>query len=150
MGGKRLPLNVKLWKSVRITPGCWEWTDYRLPFGYGRIYDGATRRMLLTHRVSYELHHGPIPDGLIVRHTCDNPPCVNPDHLELGTRVDNMQDCVQRGRNFFSRKTHCKRGHEFNEENTYYRRTGGRMCKVCGPWSHGAKAINRVDERGVS
>ncbi len=54
--------------------------------------------MISTHRVSYEIHCGPIPNGLVVRHRCDNPSCVNPQHLELGTQADNVNDRQLRGR----------------------------------------------------
>ena len=67
--------------------------------GYGRVYLKKQRRgPSLAHRVSWEIHRGPIPIGLIVRHICDNPSCVNPDHLKLGTHKDNLEDCRGRGR----------------------------------------------------
>lgn len=92
----------KFWNKVNKTPGCWEWTGHRLREGYGRLRMGSrtdgTRRQELAHRVSYELHRGEIPPGLIVRHTCDNPSCVNPDHLELGTDADNARDKAVRDR----------------------------------------------------
>lgn len=72
---------------------CWPWWDRS---DHGKIYiDG---RGIGAHRFSYEMHYGPIPEGLVVRHRCDNPPCVNPAHLELGTVADNSRDCVERGR----------------------------------------------------
>lgn len=76
--------------------GCWIWTGRVLAKagGYGRLdVAGVDVR---AHRLSYELFKGPIPDGLMVRHQCDNPPCVNPDHLVLGTQTDNMGDAVER------------------------------------------------------
>lgn len=81
--------------------GCWHWTGacdrYDKPSGtHGRVrIDGV---MQFAHRASFEAAHGPIPDGLIVRHRCDVPHCVNPDHLELGTRQDNVDDMMDRGR----------------------------------------------------
>jgi len=84
------------WPKVLITPACWEWQGAKVN-GYGSYYLGAGRKKP-AHRASYELHFGPIPNGLIVRHRCDNPPCVNPDHLELGTDADNARDKVERGR----------------------------------------------------
>lgn len=75
---------------------CWEWQAYTGSKGYGTFkVDGKT---LLAHRFSYEIVNGPIKGGLFVRHKCDNPRCVNPKHLELGTHADNMRDMVERGR----------------------------------------------------
>lgn len=77
---------------------CWLWSgDIHDQFGYGLILVG--KRTTLAHRVSWELHHGPIPDGLCVLHRCDTPPCVNPDHLFLGTQADNMRDKAVKNRN---------------------------------------------------
>lgn len=75
---------------------CWEWQGTITQYGYGQFkYAGKTHR---AHRVIYELTNGPIPDGFIVRHKCDNRRCVNPAHLELGTHIDNMADMRTRGR----------------------------------------------------
>lgn len=62
------------------------------------------QKVQYAHRVSYEIHFGPIPGGLVVRHKCDNPPCVNPVHLELGTRADNNRDAIDRARNAFGER----------------------------------------------
>lgn len=76
--------------------GCIVWMGARHPYGYGLM--NLRGRMVRAHRAAYELHHGPIPPGLIVRHTCDNPPCVNPAHLVVGTKRDNTADMLERGR----------------------------------------------------
>lgn len=78
--------------------GCWEWRGSRARRrgGYGQLNDRG--KMLKTHRLAYEHFKGKIPDGMVVRHTCDNPPCCNPDHLLVGTLRDNSQDSVRRGR----------------------------------------------------
>lgn len=75
---------------------CTEFMGYRNSNGYGELT--IDRKFVLAHRLSYELSFGPIPDGLIVRHKCDNPPCVDPDHLEVGTQSDNLRDRDERGR----------------------------------------------------
>ena len=72
--------------------GCWEWAGSRTQGGYGRL--GGVN----THRLAYEAWVGPIGEGLVVRHKCDNPPCINPEHLETGTNKDNTRDMITRGR----------------------------------------------------
>lgn len=83
--------------ALQITNGeCNEFGGYRNANGYGELtYRG---RLTLAHRASYERHNGPIPDGMIVCHRCDNPPCINPDHLYVGTHADNGQDKAERRR----------------------------------------------------
>jgi hypothetical protein len=82
---------------LRKADQCWPWNGTLTRRGYGVISRG-TGTQIRAHRVSYVLEHGPIPDGLLVRHTCDNPRCVNPKHLLVGTNYDNAQDAVGRGR----------------------------------------------------
>ena len=74
--------------------GCHEWSRARDWRGYGRLR--MKGRSPGAHRLAYELFVGPIPEGQVVRHRCDNPCCVNPDHLEVGTHVDNARDCIER------------------------------------------------------
>lgn len=82
----------KLWSKVNKTETCWIFTG-ALAHGHGRIV--VNGRCEQAHRVSYELHHGKIPSGLMVRHLCHNKRCVNPEHLILGTHQDNMDDSVR-------------------------------------------------------
>jgi hypothetical protein len=89
-------LAARFWTKVDKGGDCWEWTGARHPQGYGliRTMTGMNR----AHRVSYEISNGAIPTGLMVRHKCDNPSCVNPEHLAIGTALDNVHDRVARGR----------------------------------------------------
>jgi len=97
MKGKQEPMEVRFWRFVNKTDECWLWQGAKVgQGGYGNF--GVDKKHHLAHRVSYELANGPIPDGMWVLHRCDNPPCVNPDHLFLGTRSDNMKDAHQKGR----------------------------------------------------
>mgnify|MGYP002654780646 CR=1 FL=1 len=82
--------------KIHKTETCWNWTACRNVDGYGRF--GIDKKLYNAHRVAYELWKEPIPANMIVRHMCDNPACVNPAHLELGTHQDNVQDKVERGR----------------------------------------------------
>ena len=77
---------------------CMEWPGTRISKGYGSVFSRVTKRPVYMHRVVYEAAFGPIPDGMCVRHKCDNPPCCNPNHLEVGTHADNMRDMAERGR----------------------------------------------------
>lgn len=76
--------------------GCWEWTGASSNEGYGRVK--VAGKLESPHRLMWEEENGPIPDGLWILHDCDNPPCVNPAHLFLGTRSDNMLDASKKGR----------------------------------------------------
>jgi hypothetical protein len=95
-----IPLDKRYWAKVVKSRGCWGWKAATNATGYGVIGAGrpTPQRALLAHRVSWELHFGPIPAGMFVCHRCDNPPCSNPAHLFLGTQSDNMGDAARKGR----------------------------------------------------
>jgi hypothetical protein len=90
-------LNRLLAKTkIDADTGCWNWTASKCGKGYGQFkLDG---KMRLAHRVSYEMHTGPIPVGMSVCHQCDNKACINPSHFFLGTNLDNVADKVAKGR----------------------------------------------------
>lgn len=82
-------------KTTMFT-GCWEFQGTKLETGYGRVV--IEGRKVFAHRLAYSLKYGPIPEGMQVLHSCDNPPCCNPNHLFLGTQKDNMADMRSKGR----------------------------------------------------
>lgn len=89
----------RFWSKVNKTRnpfGCWEWTKTSHPFGYGRF--GYDKKIYLSHRLSYQIHYGSITSKDCVLHKCDNPSCVNPQHLFLGSRADNAIDRTQKNR----------------------------------------------------
>lgn len=131
-------LLVRLYSKVERNPltDCLEWTGSLDKNGYGKLK--VQGKQYYTHRIAYQLGYGLDPKELFVCHKCDNPKCVNPQHLFLGTHQDNMDDMLRKGRhtNQNKKKTHCKYGHEFTVENTknYFNKSTNqnmRQCKKC-------------------
>lgn len=93
----------------------------------------AEGKQTTAHRAAWIKAFGPLPTEVFVLHRCDNPVCINLDHLFLGDHADNMADKASKGRcvNQHTGKTHCHRGHEFNDENTYVDPRGWRTCRAC-------------------
>lgn len=94
--------DLKAWLAERCVPepnsGCWLWMRWCDRDGYGKPGRSGRCTERLAHRISFEIHHGPIPAGVSVLHRCDTPSCVNPDHLFLGDQLANMTDMVEKGR----------------------------------------------------
>lgn len=110
IGPRRTPLRERL--DAKTEHGadddaCWLFTGSRSSFGYGHILD-EDGKLIAAHRAAWKLANGPIPPDAVVRHRCDNPPCVNPAHLEVGTQGDNVDDMMTRGR---GRKANRDTGH---------------------------------------
>jgi len=136
-GFNSLPLAKRFWSKVQFQSGdgCWLWIGSRKSERpYGMIWiDGRDRPAT---QVMWELvHRRPFPKGKMACHTCDNPQCVNPDHIWPGTMSENIKDAVDKGRHDpkgNAYRTHCKYGHEFTPENTIVRpSTGHRTCRIC-------------------
>lgn len=94
----------RFWTRIeKQSNGCWIFLGCRDKWGYAQY--GVKCKRHQAHRYSYELTHGPIPKGMLVRHSCDNPPCVNPEHLSLGTDADNRADSVSKGRHAWGERS---------------------------------------------
>ena len=98
-----MSIAIRIQRNSKKVGSCWIWTGCKKRFGYGTMTIGSrkdgTRATIMTHRASYMVFKGEIPKGMCVLHKCDNPSCVNPDHLWLGTRQDNVDDRERKGRN---------------------------------------------------
>jgi len=133
------------WNPDRNT-GCWIWNASLNEKGYGKFWNG--KETAGAHRYSWQREfRTPIPSGMCICHTCDTPACVNPSHLFLGTKKDNWQDCLSKGRRKYERgygikwetvriagkrrKTLCKRGHPLSGSNLYISPSLRRECKEC-------------------
>lgn len=103
----RNPLDLLFERTDKKENGCWEFTGFKNLKGYGKLRSSGQQ---LAHRVSWVIHNGDIPKGMLVCHKCDNPPCCNPDHLFLGTAKDNAHDAIKKGRIDFSANGRKKRG----------------------------------------
>lgn len=139
-----IPIEVRLWgRTVAAdASACWEYRGDLNDSGYGVIRHLG--KMRGAHRVAWALTHGTIQAGLHVCHRCDNPPCINPSHLFLGTIADNNRDRHAKGRTknleagrakrhaAIRSRTHCPHGHAYDDANTLIRTDGSRECRACG------------------
>ena len=97
MATRNLTPAERFWSKVNKTESCWLWTACCKQFGYG-CFSVSRSKWILAHRASWIFTNGPIPEGQLILHKCDNPPCVNPSHLFLGTHADNVADKMNKGR----------------------------------------------------
>jgi hypothetical protein len=128
-------------RSIINERGCWIWQGAKGRAGYGSITIGSrsdgTRRNITTHRYSYEQHSGPVPEGMLVCHRCDNPSCVNPGHLFLGTDADNMRDKVE------------KRRHARRDDHGRAKLTSEQVIQVRHDLAAGARQVDVASKFGV-
>lgn len=150
-GRPPIPIADRFWSKVDKSTSCWLWTSNRHHNGYGQIAQSrngsAKQRWLWAHRVSWELTHGAIPADLFVLHRCDTPLCVNPDHLFLGTKQDNIDDSVQKGRYTAWRKSGVRLDGSVAKPSSGGRLGPGRRFYAIQPLAEGGEQLNqRHDE----
>lgn len=134
--GRRVDWRMRFWGNTRKSDGCWEWQRALDRDGYGALKVGGA--MKATHRLSWILHYGEIPGELCVLHHCDNRKCVRPDHLFLGTRVDNAKDRDAKGR------------HQKGEQMHTHKLTGEQVQEIRRTHARGALQVDIGSRFGVS
>lgn len=146
-GPKPRPVIDRLLEKIQKlpdSPGCWLWTgSIHATSGYGQVWSQAIGRVDRAHRLVYQTLIGPIPEGLELDHLCRTRSCVNPAHLEPVTSLTNWS----RGMSLpaiNARKTHCSRGHAYDQANTRYDHLGARHCITCqNIWNYKRYSVHR-------
>lgn len=125
---------------------CWNWFGAKTPKGYGQIKIPRTRRQVQSHRLSWEIHRGEIPKNLCVLHKCDNPACVNPDHLFLGTKKDNARDMVSKGRHCYGERQGSHKLSEKDVRSILAMVADGKMsqAKIAKAFGIGPMQVSRI------
>jgi len=131
----------RFWTHVEKLEGCWNWKSSTSPFGHG-MFKLSKDNLVFAHRYSWCLFNGEIPDGMQVLHKCDNPRCVNPDHLFLGTQATNVQDMVNKGR--------AKGGSFRGSNNPKAKLTEGQVEEIKDRYEQGEAARLLYEEYGIS
>jgi hypothetical protein len=124
---------------------CIVWTGGINHRGYGQAWSGENGEYTSAHRLSYTVHNGPIPDGMLVRHTCDNRPCINPKHLIVGTHVDNMNDMVERDRSLKGELNPATRLTDKDVRSIRAARSAGEtLASIAARFGIGASTVARI------
>lgn len=143
----RKTLEERFFAKVRKTDTCWEWIGAKSWTGYGHIrFNGVVRK---SSRVIWQLTYGDIPKGLCVLHSCDNPSCVNPAHLRLGTQKENVLEMHSKKRAWQNKVMFCSKGHPYDEKNTWkHNKFNERRCRKChAEYSRRFYHVKRIKER---
>jgi hypothetical protein len=161
-GRKPIPEEERFWEKVDKSgpnpnyPDCWEWTAHKVKkYGHFVCKQDGVNKKLGAHVYSWQKANGKrVPKGLEVCHTCNNPPCVRPDHLEAETRSHNQRYSVTNGNNTQRKKTHCPYGHPYDEANTIKKiskHTGldTRDCRTCQKRWKKERVARRQKEKGI-
>jgi len=127
---KQLIQKIQKRIELDLLTGCWIWIGYKNNRGYGCFE--IKQKEYKAYRLTYEYWNGKIPNNKEIDHLCRNTSCVNPSHLEAVTHAENVRRGLTGKINHHnSMKTHCPKGHEYNQENTYVHENNWRMCKIC-------------------
>ena len=142
-----LTFENKFWAKVdKLSPTeCWNWLGAVQGSGYGHIKIPKTRKNLLAHRVSYQIHYGDLNDALIICHKCDNKLCTNPEHLFQGTFMENTQDAVTKGRMYRGEQCHQAKLTESEVRSIrYLRGLGAKFCHIASLYFVSPQTISDI------
>jgi hypothetical protein len=138
---RRLPLERFIEKVDKRDDGCWIWKAFAMDSGYGKFSLGG--KSITSHRASWIIHRGVVQEGLCVLHYCDNPPCVNPDHLFLGTQYENIEDRNRKGRTYSPYKITHEQAVEIRRKYRKLSRTAGYRA-IASEYGVSVACISRI------
>lgn len=146
-GAKPRPLGELFWSKVEVgwTDECWDWNSSLGSTGYGAFTTGRVRGYTsYAHRMAYIPTKGDPGSDMTIDHLCHNKKCCNPAHLEAVPQAENARRAVKDGLRVYVKRTHCKRGHEFTDDNVYRGTNGAPICKKCQKIRDGRRRENAL------